>query len=133
MATRRQVLGAGAAASLLPASAAIAAAKTPDPAIYRAVYDARHPEARGFAEEAARRGWPVRAIEGDVTGLWFHELDLRWKEGPAAICGLTEPAALFILERLAWDAGMRVTARADHPNGRLVSWVIGPRSGRRAA
>src|SRR5262249_14378558 len=37
-----------------------------------------------------------------------------WRERPAAIAGMTDYAAIFCLERLAWDAGMRVTFRVDH-------------------
>jgi hypothetical protein len=48
----------------------------------------------------------VHAIRGDITDLWFHDLDLRWKQGPAPIAGLTTHGPLFCLERLAWGKGI---------------------------
>jgi len=128
VATRRLVVKAGVAGLALAApSASSALAAAPEPAIFRAIYDDRFAEARDFARTAAARGWPVRAIQGDVTRVWFDELDLRWRAGPAAIAGVTVPVSLFCLETLARDRGLRLAARAELAGGRLVSWLIAPR------
>ena len=126
MTSRREIVKGGALALALPAMAA-GRARAAEPAVFRAVYDERFAEARGFAEAAAARGWPVRAIRGDVTELWFHELEPRWKAGPAAVAGVTDAAALFCLETLARDRGLRLAARAEVGREGLVSWLIAPK------
>jgi hypothetical protein len=95
---------------------------TPPP--FRAIYDERFPDGRRFASDASSRGWVTRAIRGDVTNVWFHELAVRWKQGPAAIAGLTTEQSLFVLERLSWDVGMRVTERDTDGATQLVRWRI---------
>lgn len=128
MPDRRQILKAGLAGSALPAAVFASAARAAGPLkVQRAVYDERFDEARGFAREAAARGWPLRPIRGDVTDVWFHDLDLLWKSEPASVAGLTAPSALFCLERLSWDAGLRVAHRAEVPGAGLVAWLIAPR------
>jgi hypothetical protein len=122
MASRREFLQVGVAALALPISAraaskpsAAAQAGESAPAkLYKVIYDERHASSRAFAAEVARLGAPVHAIKGDITDLWFRDLDARWKKQPVAIAGLTEHGALFCLERLSWDHGMRVIYRADH-------------------
>ena len=82
----------------------------------------------GHAATAAPPGGVQRegAPRGDVTDVWFHDLAPRWKQGPAAVAGVTAHNSLFVLERLAWDAGLRVTARAELKDAALVSWIISP-------
>ena len=131
MANRREVvqgcvLSAGTLITL--AGPALAGATTREPAIYRALYDDRFEAGHAFAAQARARGWPVSAIQGDVTDVWFKDLSLRWRQGPAAITGVTLASSLFCLDMLARDVGMRLAARADHPDGTLVSWLIAPRS-----
>ena len=92
---------------------------------FRAIYDERFEAGRAFATEAAYRGWITRAIRGDITNVWFRELSPRWRRSPAAITGVTTAQTLFVLERLAWDAGMRVTFRDRVPAAPVVRWVIG--------
>jgi hypothetical protein len=91
---------------------------------YRAIYDERFEAGRRFATAAASRGWTTRAIRGDVTLVWFHELAVRWQRGPAPIVGLTTPQSLFVLERLAWDVRMRVIERDTDATTHLVRWLI---------
>lgn len=120
--TRRQFVGTGAAAlaaAALPAAQWLSS-RLPTP--YRALFDERFEDGRRFASEALSRGWITRAIRGDVTQVWFHELSVRWKRGAAPIAGVTTRESLFVLERLSWDAGMRVTMRDD--TGHLVRWLI---------
>ena len=123
MASRREFLQMGVAALALPISArsaletpvaAAAAAESGRVPLYKVVYDERHAPCRAFASEAKELGVTVHGIRGDITGLWFNDLDARWKKEPVAIAGLTEQGPLFCLERLAWDHGMRVIYRADH-------------------
>ena len=78
------------------------------------VHDARYREARTFGLRAGQWSAPVRAIEGDITDFWVSELQGRWMSTPVAIAGLTERSALFMLEQLAWDYGLRVVFHAEH-------------------
>jgi hypothetical protein len=138
MASRREFLQMGIAALALPIRA-----QSPDPScpsaedgssstpIYKMVYDERFSASRAFAEEASRLGLSVYGIKGDMTDLWYHDLDARWKQGPAAIAGMTAHGAIFCLERLAWDKRMRVVFRADHrflPDGSIEHALSGPSS-----
>ena len=127
MTDRRQILKAGLAGSVLPLGALASAARAAEPLrIHRAVFDSRFAAGRAFAAEARARGWTTVAIEGDVTQLWYHHLALRWREGPAPIAGVTDANSLFVLERLAWDAGLRVTSRAPLAHEPVISWLIAP-------
>ena len=129
MTDRRQILKAGIAGSLLPLGALASAARAAEPlAVHRAVYDSRFAAGRAFAAEAKARGWTTTEIQGDVTDLWYHDLHARWRQGPTAIAGVTAANSLFVLERLAWDAGLRVTSRTAVPNEPLVAWLISPRA-----
>jgi hypothetical protein len=101
--------------SAAPLAARIAFAKPREHAPLAAVIvDSRHAPASDFGTRAAVQGIPVRAIEGDITYVWQTELSALWKAGPGAIAGLTERPALFLLERLAWDHGLRVAFEAEH-------------------
>lgn len=73
----------------------------------------------------------VHLFEGDVTKVWFEVLDPRWREPGFVLGGITGQDALFVLERLAWDRGRRVTDRRELPamgtDGRpVVNWIIAP-------
>jgi hypothetical protein len=139
MASRREFLQVGIAALALPISAhaalsPIAAASNSSVAVtplYKVVFDERFPLSVAFGAEARSLGLPTHSIRGDITDLWFHELDARWKKSPAAVAGLTAHGALFCLERLAWDHGMRVVFRGDHrylPDGSIEHALTGPQS-----
>jgi hypothetical protein len=113
--SRRDFLHSAAVLSATPlAGQAVFAAGREPVALKGVVYDRRHVESRSFAGRAAGFGAPIRAIEGDITDLWQHELAARWQAGATAIAGLTERPALFVLERLAWDHGLRVVFEAEH-------------------
>lgn len=117
MSSRRDFLHAAAAASLLPFTARETLAATEAVATVRpslVVAETRSAAAVAFAAEAGRWEIPVRAIDGDVTALWYEELHAVWHARPTPIAGLTARAALFCLERLAWDHGMRVVYCAEH-------------------
>jgi len=127
MSSRREFLlgglagGAAAAVTALPAAGAWLAQRAAQPARaaaavppYRIIVDRRFAVTRGLLDAANAAGLAVSGIDGDVTDVWFNDLALRWRLGPAPIAGLTTVGALFCLERLAWDAGMRLQLRIDH-------------------
>lgn len=72
------------------------------------------PAAQQFGARSRANGLAVHEIFGDVTNLWVDVLHQQWRELPRAIAGLTSAPALFCLERLAWDYGMRVIHHATH-------------------
>ena len=137
MTDRRQFLTLGLAASALPlvvprvldaALPVLEAPSTESIAVYKVLYDVRFPASVAFARRAVARGVAVHAMEGDVTQFWYDDLYHRWRQGAAAIAGLTAYGALFCLERLAWDQRMRVVSRTEHTNAGepLYSWLIAP-------
>jgi hypothetical protein len=136
MASRREFLQAGIAASVLPlavAGGSVAPTRRGNDAhFYKVIFDERFPASVSYGDEWKARGAEVHAIHGDITDLWFHDLDHEWKKQPVAIAGLTAHGALFCLERLAWDHGMRVISRVeqgahDGDGEPLISWVIAPK------
>ncbi len=122
MASRREFLQLGVAAFALPITVHTGllpeASNAPGDAafvpLYKVIFDERYQASRAFAAKAESLGASINGIKGDITDLWFHDLDLRWRQGPAAIAGLTGHGALFCLERLAWDRRMRVVFRGEH-------------------
>ena len=83
---------------------------------YKAVFDERFEEPCAFASGAAERRIPTAAVRGDITSLFFDDLDLRWKQGPVLLAGYTTPASLFCLDLLARDRGMRLSHRLTNPS-----------------
>jgi hypothetical protein len=115
MTNRRQFLQTAAALSAAPLAGRAGFAGGSEPAALAAVvFDSRYRCARDFGAHAGPLGAALRAIDGDITALWQNELLARWKSSPAAVAGLTERTALFLLERLAWDQGLRVVFEAEH-------------------
>jgi hypothetical protein len=114
MPSRRDVLKVGLAVAALPAGARAGLAPPSTLPLYKVVYDTRFPVSLEFAEQAKRRGHAVQAIAGDMTRFWYDDLYHAWRREPAAIAGLTAHGALFCLERLAWDQGLRVVYRGEH-------------------
>jgi len=102
------------------------------------VFDDRFDEAVAAARQAATQGIVLAGFTGDLTRLWYDELDLRWRAAPMTLAGATTQQGLFVLETLAADRGMRLVHRAEHGRvvartGRaeettLLSWIIAPRS-----
>jgi hypothetical protein len=82
--------------------------------LYKILLDQRYSACARFAEEMERRALSAHPIHADITKLWYDDLYHRWKQGPVAIAGMTAPGAIFCLETLARDAGMRVALRVDH-------------------
>ena len=144
MASRREFLQAGLASLALPITARAAlspeifsfAGEPPSIPLYKLVFDERFAASRAFASEAKSLGAAVHGIKGEITDLWFNDLYARWKQGPAAIAGLTAHGPLFCLERLAWDQRMRVVFRAEHsyrPDGHIEHALAIPESMARRA
>jgi hypothetical protein len=137
MTNRREFLHLGVAALSLPIAARagvspdfLAASKQPDAELlYKIFFDERFAACATFADELKRHSVQTRAIRGDITDIWFNDLYHRWKQGPAAIAGMTAPGPIFCLEMLARDAGMRVALRVDHRrlvDGRIEHEFAGP-------
>lgn len=116
MATRRDFIKAGAAAAgaVGLASAGRAASVASSHTFHRIIYDTRFAESRAFGAEAARLGHSVVRMDGDVTRVWRDDLAVLWRRTPRAIAGMTAPDALFCIEQLAYDAGLRAVLRIDH-------------------
>lgn len=120
MSSRREVLQV-AALSGLPAlfgSAIPVPGRTempPDIDLPWVLADARHVEARALGACLNHCAGAVRTLsDGDVTALWLRELGPAWQRAPQAVAGLTERPALFCLEQLAQDCGLRVVFHAEH-------------------
>ncbi|MGE6191106.1 hypothetical protein ACQKCL_08720 [Stutzerimonas stutzeri] len=79
-----------------------------------AISDTRFAACQRFGRAAEQAGLAHVAIDGDITALWFQHLDPQWRKGPTVIAGMTARQPLFVLERLAWDRGMRVVLRVEH-------------------
>lgn len=135
MTNRRDVIKAGVAASaILGARPVLAAGQSGQPQnppanrFHAVLYDTRYADSIAFAEAARRRGHDTVAIQGDVTAYWYQHLDPLWRQGPVAIAGLTEPGPLFVLERLAWEKGLKIAFKAAHTSeeGRVAHDLSGP-------
>jgi hypothetical protein len=121
MATRRQFLREGitvSALSLMLGKPLVTASTAKNLPISKVVFDRNFAASRAFAVEATRLGVPVHGIAGDVTALWYEDLDQRWRLGPDVIAGLTGVSSLFCLEQLSRRDDRRVLLRIDHrPEG----------------
>ena len=112
-------LGACSASALIPPFSA-----RPVMPFYKAVFDERFEEARAFGTQATVLAAPTVAIRGDVTNLFFNDLDLRWKLGPVWLIGFTTSASLFCLHLLARDRGMHLRFCRPKPNMKAVLGVL---------
>jgi hypothetical protein len=113
--SRRRFLQAGAAASTVPlaARAGLAAAPILEPPA-ACIVEAGCSEALEFGAHFRRNGVALHEIRDDVTPVWYRHLDQRWRARPLIVAGLTRRPALFCLEQLAWQHGMRVMHHAVH-------------------
>jgi len=126
MTTRRQFLRKGIAVSALSLTAGQTLAVAVDTGwqshsrsqshmpISQVVFDRDFHASRAFAAEAAQLGMPTYGIAGDVTALWYDDLDQRWRTDPGAIAGLTGVSSLFCLEQLGRRDDRRVMLRIEH-------------------
>ena len=136
MVNRRNVLKLGAAglAGVLvghPTRAVGAERADSDTTLCRAVFDERFEDCLAFANELGRKGFMTAGVRGDVAKLWYEDLRVRLRQRRVPIAGLTDRVALFCLEELARDVGMKVSIRVDHlidRNGYVQHDAIGPAS-----
>lgn len=129
MPTRRTVLQSAAALSAAPLAPNVVFAGSDRAAAQMSVlYDHRHREARDFRFRAAHLHAPISGtLDGDITELWQNYFSVAWKEKPAPLAGVTERPALFMLEQLGWQYGMRVFFLAEHEllkNGRWAHHIV---------
>lgn len=96
------------------------------------IHDERFKEGLAFAHAARALEHRLPATRGDVTALWYSGQLKAWQDRPILTCGLTTPDALFCLERLAWDARLRMLLRVDHhrrSDGHVEHHVEAPHQG----
>ena len=97
----------------------------------RFVFDVRFAEPGAVAQHVERLGIPLAPIADDLMTLWYDDLDLRWREAPMALAGVTMYETLFVLETFALDRGMHVVFRGEHglvEAGRITHRLAGPAS-----
>lgn len=126
MIARREVLKWGVVAPALVAAPRAVFAAAPQ-GLDAMLLDERF--ARQFPVEQA--GVPQMRFTGDVTRVWYDQLDRRWREPGHVLGGITGSDALFVLEVLATHHGRRVVSRtvlgpADARGVAPVSWIIAP-------
>jgi hypothetical protein len=98
------------------------------------LFDERFAAARSFGASMREHGFTVQAIRGDVTDIWYVRLHPLWKRTSAPIAGVTAYAAMFCLEHLAWDHGLRMTRHEPYGGAApsLYAWSIAAPGGRTA-
>ncbi len=99
------------------------------PLPHKVILDARFRQSCEFGASAVRMGCKIRPIHGDITALWFDELQPHWTRSKEAIVGMTTAASLLCLEQLAWEQWMRVVARIEHhcqPDGTVRHRLVMP-------
>jgi hypothetical protein len=101
------------AASLVHAAPRVTASPM-RPRVDYFIFDERFPAAVQTALHVNRAGVPVHAVSGDMTQLWYDQLDMQWRKAPAVFAGVTTQTGLFVLSTLAADHGMRVAYRGEH-------------------
>ena len=143
MTNRRQFMQSGLAFSALPLtelSAMKMAVASPDGAFLTLesfVADKRYMKSIATASKLGGEGVSVVEITGDMTELWIGKYSKQWKQAPMTLAGVTGSDALFVLETLAPDCGMRVVhkqaldesaseSHEGHPQ--VFSWIIAPRN-----
>lgn len=123
MATRRDFMIAMAAATAGGMTSQAASGLTPAPThLDRFLVDRNYAQAASFARRARSAGGQIHEVCGDATPLWRRVLDPGMGSKGRSFAGLTCPTALFCLERMAWDRGMRVMFRIDHAHHSEGRW-----------
>ncbi len=124
MINRREIMASGLALTMLgrrsAAQAGTSGQESAAGAVPVFIADARFAQARAAARTAAARGAAIRFTNGDITPVYEY-LDLALRETTFAISGLTSQNALFVLERLGWDRGLRTRVRIG--SGREGDWA----------
>ena len=143
MTNRRQFMQSGLVFSTLPLTQfaamkmAVASPEGPDLILENFVADRRYAESMAVASKLGSQGVPVVEITGDLTDLWINNYSAKWKRAPMTLAGVTGQDALFVLETLAPDFGMRVVHKQalDTPSlssidneFKVYSWIIAPKN-----
>ena len=142
MTNRRQFIKCGLSFTALPLtglSSLNMAVATPEGHSFKLesfVSDLRFGESIATATSLKAQGVPIAEISGDLTDLWIKQYSRQWKQKPMSLAGVTGKDALFVLETLAPDYGMRLIYRTEIPQNEtsstqegmeLISWIIVPK------
>jgi hypothetical protein len=121
MINRREFLQATAIVGLPAMAGATGIVESPTAGIafrgnfHSVLIDERHAAAHSVGTLLARAGAPVLSVpEGDITPIWLSRIGPAWQDQPVAIAGLTARPALFCLEQLAFNRGLRVVFHGEH-------------------
>jgi hypothetical protein len=117
--TRRKLVQASVAATILPFSAQLRAGSFSDgkpKKLHWLLVDRNIPESVRFGTFAGMLADEVIEFDGDLTRLWRDELRLQWPNGPQTIGGLTKPGVRMVLEQLGRDHRARIVFSAEHQN-----------------
>ena len=143
MTNRRQFIQSGLVFSTLPftefaaMNMAVASPEGPDLTLENFVADRRYAQSMSVASKLGRQGVPVVEISGDLTDLWVNNYSRKWKRAPMTLAGVTGQDALFVLETLAPDFGMRVVHKqaldstslsGEDSKVMVFSWIIAPKN-----
>jgi hypothetical protein len=119
MITRRMAIGSGLAVAGLcglatDTFAAVAASRRKGFAVEALLIDQTIAMPQSIAGFAATKAGTLQVVGIDLDAR-AHPALLRVLAGSKAIAGISSGAALFCLERLAWDHGFRLTERRARP------------------
>ncbi len=104
--------------ALEPSAYAVFFGGEPKLSLHKVLVDCGLTESVAFGEIAAGNGYPVHVfVKRDISDFWYDELDLVWRRRRVPVAGLTTHGPLFVLERFAWERGMRVVFRGEHRFG----------------
>jgi hypothetical protein len=81
-------------------------------------------KARAAAQAAAASGAEIIWLGSDLTPVYTW-LDTALRRAPFALAGLTTSHDFFIIERLAFDRGLRTVRRTEL--GTALEWQLEPR------
>lgn len=77
------------------------------------IADVRYEQGQLFLQKATNLNYVTRGVQGDPTDVWRSVLRPLWRDQKSTVSGITNLQALFCLEMLARDQGMRLVARRD--------------------
>lgn len=121
MITRRRVIQGvltGAAIVSVPSYLALSRHEAAVLPFHAVLYDGRFLEGQQYGAESARHGSVVHDVGGNATNFWYGNLRHRWKEGAAAVAGLTTFSTFFSLKLMADPMQIRTTYLGYHHLGK---------------
>ncbi|NBC35644.1 hypothetical protein GTZ99_03635 [Novosphingobium sp. FSY-8] len=120
--THRRAVLKGGALGLIPALSSAPAWAAIAPGV---LIDAHVIDRRVWPGALPRSDAPVLPFDGDITALWYHRLDPRWRRPGFVLGGITGADTLFVLEQLARTRHRAVVSRRPLSAG-ATQWVIAP-------